>query len=161
MIHPFDVYSLVLSGSGVRSPSRVQLFVTPWTVALQASLSLTISWHLPKFMSIALVVPSSHLILWCPLLLPSIIPSISFGYIVLLTIKIVVKKKKKIYLYIYIYIYINNRICHFHYFRLYNLVLLITFRVCTAITKTFPFPQTETLLSLSNSSQFPPLSSPW
>ena len=153
MIHPFDVYSLVLSGSGVRSPSRVKLFVTPWTVSLQASLSLTISWHLPKFMSITLVVPSSRLILWCPLLLPSIIPSISFGYIVLLTIKILVKKN--------IYIYIYNRICHFHYFRLYNLVLLITFRVCTAITKTFPFPQTETLLSLSNSSQFPPPPSPW
>ena len=42
-----------------------------------ASLSLTISWSLPKFMSIALVIPSSHLILWHPLLLlPSIFPSI-------------------------------------------------------------------------------------
>ena len=36
----------------VQSPSRVQLFVTPWTAARQASLSLTISWSLPKFMSI-------------------------------------------------------------------------------------------------------------
>ena len=42
-----------------------------------ATLSLTISWSLPKFMSIALVMPPSHLILWCPLLpLPSIFPSI-------------------------------------------------------------------------------------
>ena len=55
----------------------VQLFVTPWTAACQASLSLIISWSLPKFISIALVMPSSHLILWCPLLLlPSIFPSI-------------------------------------------------------------------------------------
>ena len=50
---------------------------TPWTTACQTSLSLTISQSLPKFMSIALVMPSSHLILWCPLLLlPSIFPSI-------------------------------------------------------------------------------------
>ena len=46
------------------------------TAAHQASLSLTISWSLPKFMSIASVMPTSHLILWCPLLLlPSIFPS--------------------------------------------------------------------------------------
>ena len=45
----------------------------------QASLSLTISWSLPKFMSIASVMPSSHLILWHPfLLLPSIFPSIRY-----------------------------------------------------------------------------------
>ena len=50
---------------------------TPWTAAYQASLSLTISQSLPKFMSIASVMPSSHLILWCPLLLlPSIFPNI-------------------------------------------------------------------------------------
>ena len=49
-----------------------------WPHGLQhASLSLTVSWSLPKFMSIALVIPSSHLILWHPLLLlPSIFPSI-------------------------------------------------------------------------------------
>ena len=48
-----------------------------WTAARQASLFLTISWSLPKFMSIALVMPFSHLFLWCPLLfLPSIFPSI-------------------------------------------------------------------------------------
>ena len=51
------------------------LFVTPWTAAYQASLSLTISRSLPKFLSIASVMPSSHLILWCPLL-PSVFPSI-------------------------------------------------------------------------------------
>ena len=61
----------------VQSPSHVQLLVTPLTAACQASLSLTISQSLPKFMSIASVMPSSHLILWCPLLLlPSICPSI-------------------------------------------------------------------------------------
>ena len=43
---------------------------------LTASLSLTISQSLPKFMSILLVMPSSHLIFWCFLLLPSIFPSI-------------------------------------------------------------------------------------
>ena len=47
----------------VQSFSHVQLFATPWTAACQALLSLTISWSLPKFMSIALVMPSSHLIL--------------------------------------------------------------------------------------------------
>ena len=51
-------------------------FVTPWTAARQASLSLTISQSLPKFMFIASVMPSSHLILWHPLLLPSIFPNI-------------------------------------------------------------------------------------
>ena len=61
----------------VPSPSRVQLFGTPWTAAHQAALSLAISRSLPKFMFTALVMLSSHLILWCPpLLLPSIFPSI-------------------------------------------------------------------------------------
>ena len=61
----------------VQAPSRVQLFVTPWTAARQASLCLTISWSLPTFMFIALVMPSNHLILWHPLLLLlSILPSI-------------------------------------------------------------------------------------
>ena len=61
----------------VQLPSHVWLFATPWTAARQASLSLTISQSLPKFMSIVLVMPSSNLILWCPLLLlPSIFPSI-------------------------------------------------------------------------------------
>ena len=49
----------------------------PWTVARQASLSITISQSLHKLMSIELVMPSNHLILCCPLLLlPSIFPSI-------------------------------------------------------------------------------------
>ena len=61
----------------VQSLSRVQLFMTPWTVAHQAPLSSTISWRLLKFMSIEPVMPSSHLILCHPLLLlPSIFPSI-------------------------------------------------------------------------------------
>ena len=60
----------------VRLPSRVRLFAIPWTAAPQAALSLTISYSLPKFMSVALVMPSSHLILWYPLLLPSLFPSI-------------------------------------------------------------------------------------
>ena len=49
----------------VQSPSHVQLFATPWTAARQASLSLTISWTLPKFMSSEWVMPSNHLILCC------------------------------------------------------------------------------------------------
>ena len=57
--------------------SRVRLFVTPWTAALQASLSITNSWSLLKLMSIESMMPSSHPILCRPLLLlPSIFPSI-------------------------------------------------------------------------------------
>ena len=57
--------------------SHIQFFASPWTAACQASLPLTISRSLPKFMSIASVMPSSHLIFWHPLLLlPSIFPSI-------------------------------------------------------------------------------------
>ena len=56
--------------------SHVRHFVTPWTAALQASLSITNSWSLPKLMSIRPVMPSNHLILCHPLLLPSIFPSI-------------------------------------------------------------------------------------
>ena len=63
--------------SSVQSLSHVQLFVAPWTAACQASLSITNSQSLPKFMFIESVMPSNHLILWCPLLLlPSIFPSI-------------------------------------------------------------------------------------
>ena len=43
--------------------SCVQLFVTPWTAAHQASLSFTVFWNLPEFMFIASVIPSSCLIL--------------------------------------------------------------------------------------------------
>ena len=63
--------------SSVQSLSRVRLFVTPWIAARQTSLSIINSWSLPKLMSIELVMPSSHLILCCPLLLlPTIPPSI-------------------------------------------------------------------------------------
>ena len=61
----------------VQSLSHVQLFVTPWTAACQASLSITNSQSLLKLMSIESVMPSNHLILCHPLLLlPSIFPSI-------------------------------------------------------------------------------------
>ena len=57
--------------------SRVWLFVTPWTTALQASLSFTVSLSLLKLIPIESVMPSNDLILCCPLLfLPSIFPSI-------------------------------------------------------------------------------------
>ena len=69
--------SLLWSVSSVQSLSRVRLFVTPWTAAHQASLSITNSWSLLKLMSIELVMPSHPLIFCCPLLLPSsIFPSI-------------------------------------------------------------------------------------
>ena len=63
-----------LSVQSVQLLSRVRLFVTPWTAARQASLSITNSRSSAKLMSIELVMPSNHLILCCPLLLP---PSIS------------------------------------------------------------------------------------
>ena len=63
--------------SSVQLLSRVRLFVTPWIMAHQASLSITNSQSLPRLMSIESVMPSSHLILCHPLLLlPSIPPSI-------------------------------------------------------------------------------------
>ena len=76
----WDSYAAVppnkLFGS-VQLLSRVQLFETPWTAACQASLSITNSWSLPKRMSTESVMPSNHLILCHPLLLPpSIFPNI-------------------------------------------------------------------------------------
>ena len=63
--------------SSVHSLSHVWLFVTPWTAARQASLSITNSWSLPKLISIELVMLSNPLILCQPLLLlPSVFPSI-------------------------------------------------------------------------------------
>ena len=63
--------------SSVQLLSHVQLFVTPWTAACQAFLSITNSQSLLKFMSIESVMPSNHLILCWPLLFPpSIFPSI-------------------------------------------------------------------------------------
>ena len=70
-------YSMPSSVSSVQLLTHVQLFVTPWTAAHQASLSMTNSWSLLLLMSIDSVMPSNHLILCCPLLLPrSIFPSI-------------------------------------------------------------------------------------
>ena len=63
--------------SSVQSLSRVWLCATPWISAGQVSLSIANSRSLPKLMSIELVMPSSHLILCCPLLLlPPVPPSI-------------------------------------------------------------------------------------
>ena len=56
--------------------SHVRLFATPWTAAHLASLFFTISRSLLKLMSIESSMPSNHLILCCPLLLPSVFPSV-------------------------------------------------------------------------------------
>ena len=53
--------------SSVQLLSHVRIFATPWTAAYQASLSITNSWSLPKFMSIESMMPSNHLILCHPL----------------------------------------------------------------------------------------------
>ena len=67
-------YSSICS---IKLLSHVQLFVTPWTAAHQASLSITNSQSLLKLMSVESVMPSNHLILYCPLLFqPSIFLSI-------------------------------------------------------------------------------------
>ena len=60
----------------LRSLSCVRFFAIPWTAAYQASLSITTSWSLLKFMSIELVMPFNHFILCRPLLLPSTFSSI-------------------------------------------------------------------------------------
>ena len=62
--------------SSIQLLCRVWLFATPWIAAQQASLSITNSWSLLKLMFIESVMPSNHLILCCPLLPPSIFPSI-------------------------------------------------------------------------------------
>ena len=68
---------MAIQFSSVQLFSRVRLFVTPWTVAREASLCITNSQSSPKPMSIESVMPSNHLILCHPLLLlPSIFPSI-------------------------------------------------------------------------------------
>ena len=73
MLGPF----LKPGSMSVQLLNRVRLFATPWTAACQASLFITNSRSLPKLMSIELVMPSNHLILCHPLLLPpSIFPSI-------------------------------------------------------------------------------------
>ena len=68
-------YTSSIQFSSVQSLSHVQLFATPWIAARQASLS-TNSRSPPKPMSIELVMPSNHIILCYPLLLPPIPPSI-------------------------------------------------------------------------------------
>ena len=71
------ISSFSISISSVQSFSWVLLFVTPWTAACQASLSITNSRSMLKLMSIESVMPSNHLILCRPLLLlPSVFPSI-------------------------------------------------------------------------------------
>ena len=56
----------------VQPVSHIRLLATPWIAAHQASLSFTISQSLLKLMSIEIVIPSNHLILCRPLLLPSV-----------------------------------------------------------------------------------------
>ena len=70
------IFYLKAAFSSVQSLSCVQLFATPRTAAHQASLSITNSQSLLKLLSIESVMPSNHLILCRPLLLPSIFPSI-------------------------------------------------------------------------------------
>ena len=76
VLDPCGEKSLVYQFSSVQSLCRVRLFATPWTAALQASLSITNFWSLPKLMPIESLMPSNHLILCHSLLLPSIFPSI-------------------------------------------------------------------------------------
>ena len=73
----FQQFSSVKSDNSVvfQSLSHVQLIATTWTATLQASLSFAISQSLLKLMSFESVMPSNHLILCRPLLLPSIFPS--------------------------------------------------------------------------------------
>ena len=80
--HSQSLNGLSTRFSSVQSLSRLRLFATPWTAAHQASLSVTNSQSLLKLMSTESVIPSNHLILYCPLLLlPSIFPSIRvFSY---------------------------------------------------------------------------------
>ena len=81
-LHPSDslgslFFKFLLVYVVVQSLRYVRLFVTPWTATLQASLSFPISHSVLKPMSIVLVMPSNHLILCHPLLLPpSIFPSV-------------------------------------------------------------------------------------
>ena len=85
-VYPVFLFSLcqycikfMLQFSSVQSLSRVQLFAIPWTAAHQASLSITNSQSLLKLVSITMesVMPSNHLIICRPLLLPpSVLPSI-------------------------------------------------------------------------------------
>ena len=74
-------FYIIFSVNSAESFSHVWLFVTPWTTAYQASLSITNFWSLLKLMCIESVMPSNHLIACHPLLLlPSIFPSIKVFY---------------------------------------------------------------------------------
>ena len=74
---PLQVVCTQSISQSVQLLSHVRLLETPWTAAPQVSLSITNSRSLPKLMSVESVMPSNHLILYCPLLLlPSIFPSI-------------------------------------------------------------------------------------
>ena len=76
-LEKYEIYSEYYEQSSFQLLSPVRLFTTPWIAARQASLSITYSRSLLKLMPIKLVMPSNHLILCCPLLLPpSIFPSI-------------------------------------------------------------------------------------
>ena len=71
LVSTFLVMSLAFCQfSSIQLFSHVQLFVTPWTAAHQASPSITDTWSRLKLMSIALVMPSNHIILCHPLFLP-------------------------------------------------------------------------------------------
>ena len=75
IIHRQCTLTCWVFNQSVQSLSRVWLFATPWIAARQASLTITDSWSLLKLMSIELAIPSNHLMLCCPLLLPpSIFP---------------------------------------------------------------------------------------
>ena len=71
---PWHKMTYKKNSSSVQSLSHVRLFATPWITARQASLSITNSWSSLKLMSIESVMPPSHLILCCPLLLLLPIP---------------------------------------------------------------------------------------
>ena len=72
-----DKHTLIFISVSIQSLSHVPLFVIPWTATHQASLSITNSGSLLKLKSIESLMPSNHLIICCPLLLPpSIFPSI-------------------------------------------------------------------------------------
>ena len=64
------IYIYIYTSQSVQLHSNVQLFVTPWTAAHQASLSITNFQGLPKVMPIESAMPSNSHILYCPLLLP-------------------------------------------------------------------------------------------
>ena len=76
----FLTFCIGVQFNSVQSLTCVQLFATPRTAACQASLFITNSQSLFKFMFIKSVMPSNHFILCCPLLLPSMFPSIRVFY---------------------------------------------------------------------------------